>query len=236
MAKPLYFSMLAIVLLLSVSCKQKKPVTGNDALLGDWQSITNEQLMVSFAINDEGQIYSLFNNGKLIETKTWQLNGNNLIIGTNASPAEILVLLNADTLIFNNGEEQFVKIYRIENSETDNSLSDTEILDDLNQNLGLKFSPIVPFNGNGLPVGFIWSRTTYPVEIVTNSHESLTDAYDQIITLLTLNGFEPDSNASEVNNLVYFTDSQRIIIRCNPPVDARIGDSLLIEILSGLPQ
>jgi hypothetical protein len=217
-----------------VACQSTPVSIPESQLLGDWQSLTNDQLKVSFSIADSGQFFQAYINGDLEKQGHWKLNGNKLIVAYNPSaPDEISIALDDDTLTFIQDNEQFVKINLPDEANSDSIYSSFDILDDINDNLGSKFSSLKATDEAGLPVTYKWQVMNCPVILESDDMETINETCEQIISILTLNGYQPDSILSNRKWLVYHNGRQKIVIRYKTPEAPTAGDTVSVEVICG---
>jgi hypothetical protein len=217
-----------------ISCSTGNTHSSEATLLGNWLALTGNFEQISFT-NEDTARFSGYLNDRLAMSGNWKLNGNKLIINyDNQETEEFVIQFFGDTLIFNNGDEVYVRYN--ENTEEDSSSYTTEILDEINQNLGMKFSNIKPFTENWLPSNLSWSIMSCTEVLDSGGSESVNDTYEQIVSLLSLEGFEPDTTMITEIVTGYTNRVQKILLRTSSNPETSVGDTVFVDVICGTPK
>jgi hypothetical protein len=231
--KKLFVMVKGLILLTFIACSSGKNPKPENSIIGHWQALSGNFEQISFT-NDDSARFSANLHERIAVAGTWQLNGDKLLVHyDNQETEEFNIRLSGDTLEFNHGDEIYVRMNETEDSTNNETSYGNEILDEINLNMGMRFSKIKPCNEDWLPTQLIWSIISCPVVFDSTENEAASETIEEIVGILSLEGYEPDPEMTTKIISAYKNNTQMILVRNNPDHEAHAGDTVMVDVLCG---
>jgi hypothetical protein len=236
MKRPSFKLILMVMgLILINSCNEKKITISPEKVMGYWKTVIGENENIQFEKVDSEFVYSAFTYGRLATSGTWIIERDELIINfDDGTSTKLKVNFIGDTLVFNNGDEKYVRDISSGDGKTPTTdIIDIEILDQIKNNVSLVFSEKKPFLEDWTSSYVKWSKITTEVNLKNEGLTEMVEVANQISKYLVIQGFQIDTTRISEMVSCYKKGKLCVMIRSRVSNEPRIGETTYIDVISG---
>jgi hypothetical protein len=219
-----------LLLMAIIGCSTGNKRNPENLVVGNWQALSGNFEQISFTIDDSAR-FNAYLHQRLVVSGTWKLSENKLLMNyENQETEEFDIRFNGDTLYLNNGDEIYVRFNETQNSGIDETSYSSDILDEINLNMGMRFTEIKPADENWLPTNFEWSKISCPFVFDTVDVGAIYETIDQVAGILSLEGYEPDPQQSTEVISTYKNNGQLVLLHTTSAPDNKTGDTVMVNV------
>lgn len=227
---------MVIWLILISSCNGKKNIISPERVMGYWKTVIGENENIQFEKADSEFVYSAFTYGRLAASGTWTIEEDELTINFDDGTSTTLkVKFIGDTLIFNDGDEKYVRDISSDDGKTPaTDIVGIEILDQIKNNVNLVFSEKEQFIEEWASSNVKWIKITTIVTLKNEGITEMVEGANQISKFLVSQGFQVDT--SRISEMVssYKKGKICVMIRSRASNEPTIGETTYIDVISGM--
>jgi hypothetical protein len=229
------FIVMTLGVILLSSCSGKKNMVNSEQVIGYWKTVVGENENIQFEKVDSEFVYSAFTYDRLASSGTWTIEGDELTINfDDGTSTKLNVSFIGDTLIFNNGDEKYVRDIGSGDGKTPTTdISDIEILDQIKNSVNVVFSEKELFVEDWVSSNIKWSKITTAVMLKNEGLTEMVEVANQISKYLVIQGFQIDT--SRISEMVscYKKGKVVVMIRSRVSNEPTIGETTYIDVISG---
>lgn len=230
------FIALSVLTIVSCSSGSKKATLKPDQIYGYWKTIVGENEYVQFEKVDSEYVYSAFTYDRLATSGIWELEGNNItIIFDDGSSITQTVSFQNDTMLFNGGEEKYVRAIISSDGRTPlKEIGDVEVLEAVIKNVNVVFSEPEPFKEDWATPAINWQKISTEIVLKSDVLSDMVDVANQISKYLVSQGFDIDSTRTTESISSYRKENLIVMIRLRGSNEPAAGETCYIDVISGL--
>ncbi len=227
-----------IVASMLVSCNNssKKTSLNPQQILGYWKTVVGENEYVQFEKVDSEYVYSAFTYERLSTSGIWELEGNNITITfDDGSSITQTVSFQNDTMLFNGGEEKYVRAIISSDGRTPlKEIGDVEVLEALIKNVNVVFSEPEPFKEEWATPAINWQKISTEIILKSDVLSDMVDVANQISKYLVSQGFDIDTTRTTETISSYKKENLIVMVRLRGSNEPAAGETCYIDVISGL--
>ncbi|NOU18174.1 MAG: hypothetical protein HOO91_11520 [Bacteroidales bacterium] len=231
----LKFIIIALGVILISSCNGKKNTISPEQVMGYWKTVIGENENIQLEKVDSEFVYSAFTYDRLAASGTWTIEGDELTINfDDGTSTKLKVNFIGDTLIFNNGDEKYIRDISSGDGKTPaTDISDVEILDQIKNSVNVVFSEKEPFVEDWTTSSVKWSKITTEVTLKYDGLTEMIEVANQISKYLVIQGFQVDTSRLSEMVSCYKKGKKCVMIRSRASNEPAIGETTYIDVISG---
>ena len=230
------FGLIVLAILFVTACGKQKNAFTKEQVMGDWKTVKGENEYVRFEKVDSDFVYSAYTYDRLAASGTWEIEKNSITINfDNGTSTNLAVKFNGDTMEFNNGDEKYVRIIMSGDSHTPvEQIGDVQILEQVIQNIDAVFSDVEPFNEDWVAQNVKWQKIRAEIVLKKADLTEVNELSHQITEFIIDRGFVVDTTRTSELVTSYLKGNLRVMVRANTPSEVKVGESVSIDVISGL--
>lgn len=230
------FLSLSVLIIGSCNSGSKKSTLKPDQILGYWKTVVGENEYVQYEKIDSEYVYSAFSYERLSTSGIWELDGNNLIITfDDGSSITNSVSFQNDTMLFNGGEEKYVRAIISSDGQTPlKEIGDVGVLEAVIKNVNVVFSEPEPFKEEWATPTINWQKISTEIILKSDVLSDMVDIGNQISKYLVSQGFDIDSTRTTETISSYKKENLIVMVRLRGSNEPAAGETCYIDVISGL--
>lgn len=227
----------SILVLIIVSCntQSKRSSVKPEQIFGYWKTLVGENEYVQFEKVDSEYVYSAFTYERLSTSGIWELESSNLTITfDDGSFITHPVSFRGDTMLFNGGEEKYVRAVISSDGRTPlKEIGDIEVLEAIIKNVNVVFSEPEPFKEDWATPTISWQKISTEVVLKSDVLSDMVNIGNQISKYLVSQGFDIDSSRTTETISSYKKENLIVMIRLRSSSEPSAGETCFIDVISG---